>query len=122
MANLTLEERAEMIRIAEETFNDECTIRRVIGTTKNEFGEETATYLDFEHVACGLLLPGTKAFEREVEQVSVLQADALLRISLDQPIGVNDEVVIRNKNFQVDAVVDGTTVRIVPLKSMELLE
>ena len=125
MANLSPEERAEHTRIAEETFNDECTIRSRTGTTKDEYAEETSTFTEYRHVPCGFMLPGsaaTNVFEREVDQVVVLQADAVLRIDLEQPISVNDEVIVRGKTFQVDGVIDGTTVRLVPLKSMETSE
>lgn len=107
--------------LAEETFNDECTLRRATGFTQDRLGQRTVTYVEYERVPCGLSLPGsvaTNVFEREVDQATVLQADAVLRISLDQDVGVKDEVIVRGKTYQVDGVFQGKTVKILPLKSM----
>lgn len=122
MSTLTDSELKDMVRIAEETFNDECTIRQWTGRAQDEYGGVTDTFTEIEHVSCGFTSPGARVFEREVDQAVVLQADALLRVSLDQPLSVNDVILVRDKTYQVDGVHDGMTVRLATLKSMETSE
>lgn len=122
MANLSAAELAEMVRIEEESFNDVCTIRRSTGTTQDEYGEVEHTYVDIEEVPCGFSLPGNKIFKAEIGQAVVLTADALLRVSLEQAISINDIVLVRNKTYSVDGVHDGVTVRLATLKSLETSE
>ena len=121
MPNLSEQERLDFIQIAEETFNDECTIRQWTGTTKDELNQRHDVFTLIEHVPCGFGPPG-KPFEREVDQATVLQADALLRVSLDQDLSVKDEVIVRGRTYKVDGVIDGITVRIAPLRSTATAE
>lgn len=51
-----------------------------------------------------------------------LDCDAILRVSLTQAVGVRDVVICRGKRFTVDGIVDGRTVQIVALKTMETSE
>ena len=114
MSLLSASELAEMIATAEASFNDLCTILSDTGTTTDEYGQTTDTYTTYEEIPCGFLTK--EEFQSERGQAVTLDADAILRVSLDQAVTERDVVICRDTRFNVDGVVDGRTVRIVSLK------
>jgi SPP1 family predicted phage head-tail adaptor len=117
---LSSHEVADLIATAEDSFNDLCTIHADSGTTRDEYGQETDTFTDTEEVPCGYL--PREQFQTERGQAVTLDVDALLRVSLTQPVGARDEITVRGIRYSVDGVVDGRTVRIVSLKSISTEE
>lgn len=116
MSLLSASERAQLIATAEASFNDVCTLRSKSGSSQNEYGDVTNNFTETRNVPCGFLTSQEAQTERI--QAVTLDADAVLRVSLDQPVSVEDEVIVRGMTFQVDGVVDGRTVRIVSLKQV----
>ena len=117
MPKLSQAEKDEIIRAAEDSFNDVCTIRRDTGTSTDSYAEETDTYTDHPDIPCGF--SHTPEYQNERGQIITLDADAVLRLSLDQAIGERDQVIVRDVTWDVDGVIDGRTVRIVALKKVE---
>jgi SPP1 family predicted phage head-tail adaptor len=117
MPKLSQAELDDMILATEDSFNDVCTIRADTGTSTNSYGEETDTYTEQARVACGFSYK--PEYENERGQLITLDADAVLRVSLDQAIGERDQVIVRGLRWHVDGVIDGRTARIVALKKTE---
>lgn len=117
MPKLSRAELDDLIIAAEDSFNDTCTIRSDTGTTTDSYGEETDTFTEYEEIECGFSY-GPES-ENERGQIVTLDADAVLRVSLDQAIGERDQVICRGETWQVDGVIDGRTARIVSLKKAE---
>ena len=107
-------ELADMIAAAEASLNDLCTLLAKTGSTTDEYSQVIDTYTTYEEVPCGFLTK--EEFQNERGQIVTLDADALLRVSLDQAVSARDVVICRDMRFDVDGVVDGRTVRIVSLK------
>jgi len=116
MPKLSDAEKADMIIAAEDSFNDTCTIHVLAVPVRDGYSEEVLAYTDLEEVECGF--SSGPEYENERGAVVTLDADAILRLSLDQAISVKDEVTVRDERYTVDGVLDGRTARIVALKKM----
>jgi hypothetical protein len=117
MPKLSQSEKDEMIIAAEDSFNDTCTVHADTGTSTNSYAEETDTYTDRANISCGFSY--TPEYQNERGQIITLDADAVLRVSLDEEIGERDQVTVRDVRWDVDGVIDGRTVRVVALKKVE---
>ena len=105
-----------MIAAAEASFNDVCTIHHYTGTTQNEYRQPVHTFVDLLDVPCGYL--PREQMQTERTNITTLDVDALLRISLTQAIDTRDEILVRGIRYSVDGVVRGRTVQTVSLKSI----
>lgn len=119
MSHLTPAEKAVHILIAEDSFEDTCDIYTFSGLI-DSYGDEQSFFTVTSGVSCGFSYG--KASEDERGQTVILQADAVLRLSLAQPISVKDKVDVRNKFYTVDGVTDGITVKVVELKELDTNE
>lgn len=114
-------ELTELQRAAEQSLFETCTIYTKTGTHQDSYGQTHRVYEETEDVPCDIQFQKLE-FQDERSQAVVLSGDAILRIRLDQPIGVEDYVVVRGKAYAVDGVFDGLTVRQVALKISALPE
>jgi hypothetical protein len=120
-ANLSPEQKRYFTLHAETSLNDLCTIHQYTGEDKNSYNDVTQTFTDIEKVPCGFSYAAVP-YQREVNQPVVLQADAVLRVSLEQALSVRDDITVRGKRYHIDSVWDGSTLRIAALKHMETSE
>jgi hypothetical protein len=121
MFSLSEGELRELRTAAEQSLFETCTIYHSTGEAQDEYGQERETYETIEDVPCGLEDKLGLEDERS-NQVILRSGDALMRVRLDQEIGGDDYVTVRNKSYAVDSVHDGLTVRRVVLKLTDLPE
>lgn len=124
MGRLSNTEKEHFVTEALTSLNDLCTIHRKTGETKNEYNDRIPAYTDEEEVPCGLSHPnmGKASFQNELGQAVVIQVDALLRLSLDTELSIEDEITAREKRYNIDGIYRGQTLKIAALKFLETEE
>lgn len=117
MTQLTVLEKTVHKAVAELSFEDTCNILVWSGSS-DAYTDEIDTYpTTISGVPCGFKYG--KSLESERGQVVVLEADAILRVSLDQDVSIKDKIEVRNKTYSVDGITDGITCKVINLKELE---
>lgn len=115
MSHLSNAEKAIHILIAEDSFEDTCNLYTFSGYI-DSYGDEIASYAVTSGISCGFSY--NSAMKDERGQAVILEADAVLRLSLNQDISIKDKVDVRSKFYTVDGVIKGSTVTVVELKEL----
>jgi hypothetical protein len=108
-------ELERLVATGEESFNDLCDIH-VPTIVMTALATQEKSYTTTSDVACGFdVLSGTaeKTFRG---QVTTVDADALLRLPLDQAYEQKNEVTVRDQRYKTEFIRIGKTVKVIGLK------
>lgn len=117
MAHLTEAEKAIHRLIAEDSFEDTCSIHTWSGYI-DSFGDEQSSFTTVSGIACGIKYG--KALESERGEIVVLEDEGILRLSLDTTLTEKDEITTRGIRWKIDGINTGVTVLNVNLKRLDV--
>lgn len=117
-ATLSAAQKAFFIQEAESSLNDLCDIDLTSSSSQDSLGQVQYNRTTVNDVPCGISF-SSLAYKNEINQSVVLTADAILRLKKSQTLSVNDLVTCRGKEFTVDGIYEGLTLKIVALKYMK---
>ena len=81
----------------EQTFNFTCTINSA-SLIRNEYGEETYSYISSSPIACGFeLTGGTKSYNDQLIQTPT---KSYIKLPIDQPINKTDTITLTKQYNQ----------------------
>jgi hypothetical protein len=118
MRTITAGELSRLTSTAESSLNDLCDIH-VPSIVQTELGEQQKQFTTTSNVACGFdVLSGT-AEKSYRGQLTTADADALLRLPLDQEYEQKYEVTVRNQRYKTESIRIGKAVKIIGLKRVD---
>jgi hypothetical protein len=104
-----------LVDTQESSLNDTCDIH-VPTIVQTELGTQEKSYTTTSNVACGFdVLSGT-AEKTYRDQVTTFDADAILRLPLDQDFEHKYEVTVRGLRYKTESIRIGKTVKLIGLK------
>jgi hypothetical protein len=108
-------ELERLVATGEESFNDLCDIH-VPSIVQTELGTQEKSYTTTSNVACGFNVLSGTAEKTYRGQVTTMDADALLRLPLDQDYEAKYEVTVRDVRYKTESIRIGKTVKLIGLK------
>jgi hypothetical protein len=116
---------AELTRLtdtAESSLNDTCDIH-VPTITMTALATQEKSYTTTSNVACGFdVLGKSDALKNYRGQVTTLDAEALLRLPLDQEYEHKYEVTVRGLRYKTESIKIGKTAKLIGLKRVDVHE
>jgi hypothetical protein len=108
-------ELTRLVSTADDSFNDTCDIH-VPSIVQTALAEQEKTFSTTSDVACGFNVLSGTAEKTYRGQVTTMDADALLRLPLDQAYEQKYEVTVRDIRYKTESIRIGKTVKLIGLK------
>jgi hypothetical protein len=115
MRAISAGELTRLTDTAEDSLNDTCDIH-VPTIVMTALATQEKSYTTTSNVACGFNVLSGTAEKTYRGQVTTMDADALLRLPLDQDYEAKYEVTVRGLRYKTESIRVGKTVKLIGLK------